>query len=36
MNQEAKNALEQVVYLVVVLIFLALIRQLYIFLTDLV
>lgn len=36
MNQEAKNALEQVVYLVVVLVILALIRQLYIFLTDLV
>lgn len=36
MNQEAKNALEQVVYLVVVLMFLALIRQLYIFLTSLV
>ncbi len=36
MNQEAKNAIEQFVYLVVVLIFLALIRQLYIFLTDLV
>lgn len=33
-SPEAKNALEQVVYLVVVLIFLALIRQLYIFLTD--
>lgn len=36
MNQEAKNAIEQVVYLVVVLVVLALIRQLYIFLTDLV
>jgi len=36
MNQETKNALEQLVYLIAVLIFLAMIRQLYIFLTDLI
>lgn len=36
MNQEAKNVVEQVIYLVVVLVMLALMRELYIFLTDLV
>lgn len=36
MNQEAKNIVEQIVYLVVVLVLLALMRELYIFLTDLV